>query len=658
MIPLEQLLNNTENRDAYERMLLSFDNFVPYVGTGLSFYCTSWGAPFEKIYQKIKDSRFVGRNCFYQPLDIHQQENARKVIEDIIGPITDPPSILLGYIQQAVARINKEVKEEKDRIVIVAPDKGDEKESEKIWNQLWELYNKKRFLELGELLNIISFTYTEKTFDLWFQETIEWYEKNGEEKVSEERKHILALININNTEQLPPSRWFLPYLGQQRKMAITTNTDNSLGTVYSGHAIYPVPISGKSTPEQSSAVSDEHMMLFHIHGYQPRGGVDCSKSFIMTWSDYRKAYHIRQGFSRDVLEQVFTEDNILFIGASLDKDVTVDIMRESAQKRALNGKHVAFLSDSRKGQALEIERTMATRVFLSPDKPSYSTILCQLIRETHAEWNIFQNILANCSKCDEAYTKSIAEFLNSEKPFDQFNEDIEEGDLETKLYPALRPHIQEKRIRNFKWSICRVADDNFAFPIKNANEDEKVYYLDTYSAPLGSTIYIIGGIKNSQDKINELIMKIKSWTDSHNNGYWESDSMVKVRIFTVSAMGKLPPEVVIQRLDAIISMAPEECQTAITELLSEMRSIKAYARILDACDFSLDTDELIVKILNFLSILSLFSRVRQDIKKLESKYNNLLEKRIQDSIHYSVTEEDEAEAVNKPYEKNDRVYRR
>lgn len=632
--PLEYLLRNTENREAYERLCRVFCDIVPYVGTGISFYCQSWGAPFKSIIEVLKRSSAVKNNYFFRPLTEEEKQRAHRALSYTTNNEDKTIySTLVEYMQSAIDYIDKNTEAEEERIQIRLPKTGGKEETKQIWAALQGLYNSYKFLELGELLNIFCETLKAKTFNLYFFEAINRFTQNSGEKVKNDHEMLRGLQDKYNNEALPPSRWFLPYLGEDKKFAITTNTDNSLTTVYSEHKYHeqntaPMSFSGKSERAIWDTIPKETMKIYHIHGFQLNPNRNTSQTFVMTWSDYRKAYHHKEGSSSEVLENTFINDTLLFVGASLEKDITVDLMKKAASSHAFTGKHVAFLCKPKEEKINRLANAMATLCIATPDFPSYSSIFCQLIRENKTkEWGVINQVLRNNIHGKAEYGRKILQFLDSNDQFDIFSEEMIEGELEASVYPAIKKRLAHNGLRTYQWSVCRVDDDSFSFPIKpftTTENGQNTYYLDSYAAPLGSTIYIIGGHNCTREGVNKLISEISKWTMVHATNYWKSRKQVKIRIIRVSNIGDLSPAKIIDKIDHISNLQPDEESKELWGLLQEMQQYKTY-RDLGIITFTegevaYDSRRVISILLLTISVKELFKDFKEDIDRMIKQY--------------------------------------
>lgn len=584
--PIEKILNNAENREAYNQLSNNFHDLVPYIGTGLSYYFKSWKKPFEIIYNNIKNSRAT-KNCFLKELDHQEQERAKKALCSF-GELEEKAT-LFEYIKQLIGFINTQC--DKEEQITADWSCCNEK---KIWEGIKTILENDHYLAFAEILNLISFTIMDTTFNRKFLTLIESKSGGAHKKLEQDSNNTKNLSAIGNKAPLPQAVWFVPYVGGKNLFAITTNTDDTLQYVYKACIdTVPFQFSGKSYTTDVNSNTGRGMIVFHIHGVQPQSGIDSSESFIMTWSDYRKAYHAPENtLSRLLLSKYFCDHHLLFLGASLLKDDTVQLMKHQAQERHAINRHVAFFGDKttidkNNRNANTLDENMATLSLITDDFNNYSPILCQLIREERtSSWGVIKKIVENNNRCSKLRQNKISAFLNGKQLFDIYKEELQETDLDTEIYPAIKDHVYDEKgnQRTFKWAVCRIDQDSFCFPVKCDNTQNKVF-LDTYSAPLGNTIYIIGGSGCTDMQTDELITKIQSWCENHAREYWQHNTKVKVRIFLVNNYGALPPESIEARIKEALNQ-PDDKDTIsmLQSLIMEMKEYAVYHILLSEKD--------------------------------------------------------------------------
>ena len=585
LIPIEILLEKSEQREAYDNLSKNFNDIVPYVGTGLSFYCQGWGFPFERIISTLKSSTFVSSTCFFDKLTTEQRERAEKALVSLTKE-TKKKNItcLKNCLSLAVSYINKH---SSDQITFDFPRSGGEINNMKIWDAIDNLYECEHYLELGELLNLISYTLSGEQFNLRFYRVINALEVNAKNEYSKNRRDAENLAVLGNMGPLPPAVWYLPYFGHNSNFVITTNTDNSLRWVYNELGTKVLSFSGKSKPGD---IPQDNCVIFHIHGYQPKQYLNTSNTFIMTWRDYKDAYEDEDGCHKEILIERFKNGHFLFIGASLDKDTTVELMKKQAGHDSSIDRHVAFLSDGDNiaEKIIELNSTMATQAIVTPHWTNYPSVLCHIVREKlQKEWNV-EDLFSDIKLLDDAYKKDslvceLSSFLSKPDYKDLYKE-LSEEDVKDKLLPLIKKEIYDSRTRTFKWDVCRVDNDDFCFPISSINKDDSLK-LFSYSAPLGSTIYILGGSESTQKKRDELADKILRWADLHEKDYWDKTT-VKIRVILVKNTGTLTPESIIDELlDVICCADSDEAERKLEELIGEMYK---YATYKDAFNMSLE----------------------------------------------------------------------
>lgn len=649
MRPIERLLKYTEDKYAYFLLSDNFDSIVPYIGTGLSFYFRGWWEPFQAIISDIKGTKKLDSFDFQSPLSDEDKSQALEMLQKYGNNVDDSPESLLQCLEIAIKAMDDAQSDTEKKIGSIIP--ADTK-SEDIKSQIWEtinrLYKSDRYLEVGELLDLISYVVFKKHFNIWFFEKIDMRRKDVAQKITQEEKKINNLTSLANIDILPESNWFLPYFGKNCHFIITTNTDDTLDEVYrrilgtTNKLLSGKDVKTKVYDERKRCLktgNEAEKIVYHIHGYQPSKHEDTTDTFIMTWSDYWHAY--KKGNNKSsmrVLEECFSHDSFVFLGASLAQDETVAIMKEETKKEHTINKHVAFFQTERisNTEASNLRTEMATHVLTTPDFIDYSTILCQIVRENkNHEWSVYRQIINNTYEPDPTWQKKIEEFLYppNHMPYARLKEEVLEEDLEKHVFPVIKSKIFSKGSRTYEWAVCRVDNDDFEFPIKckskshsssstDKNSDISVC-LDSYSAPLGNTIYILGGKKTTPDKMANIENAICTWTNNHEKGYWdvESGESVKIRIIRIS---DLTPEIVIDRLDVLIKTDLDDSQRfeMLHTLICEMKEYKTYSTFETILDNIIEQTEspedMISVLLTFLSVCSLFKAVTDEINRIRN----------------------------------------
>ena len=185
--PIGSLLADTENKEAYYHLSQHFDDTIPYIGTGLSLFYLSWGAPFKSILDGIKAYPMgfdangnailsAEKDCFFDPLSEEDIARIReKVISKEVLSLDEKAPFTIGtcirdYLRYAVDSMNRNL-EDAEKMTIRFPKKGKGEGSKAIWKIFDNLYVKGRFLELGELLNITSLAICGESFNERFFST-------------------------------------------------------------------------------------------------------------------------------------------------------------------------------------------------------------------------------------------------------------------------------------------------------------------------------------------------------------------------------------------------------------------------------------------------------------------------------------------------------
>ena len=626
--PLEQLLNQPDYKRTYLLLSYHFRDIIPYVGTGLSFYYKSWGEPFKKILNDLRNDDRFNVNCFYEPLNRDQRSRAKNAVTFITKGHRLAKGICLAECLQMAVEAMNEPRRKKIKSIYYADGQRD---SRIIWRNLDTLYQKKLYIELGEMINIISMTIRGISFDRLFSDVLIARSTTKADEIASAEAKIKSMKDLYYKDPLPEAVWYIPYLGSESNIVFTTNTDGSLNRVYR-HAIGNAPVAyhSKSAVEEIKRTAEEHRVAYHIHGYQFENEIDTSNTFIMTWSDYQKAYTQNEGSPLRMILDYARNGHFLFIGASLESDATVEQMRKITQELMLANKHVAFFRKEKSVKAqcnlnnkrIDLTNNMATQILLFPDYRQYSSVLCQLIREnTQKEWGVYTEIVRCQETMDGAFSKKVSSFLESNTSFSTFDREINENELNTLLYPELQKCIVENEERSFRWSVCRVAQDGFVFPIKEGNN---TCLLETYSAPLGNTIYIIGGSNLTEKARNSLADTIKKWTRVHEKGYWTpNNALVKVRVFLVNAVGDMTPNTIVKQLFDIIS--EDDILTRIIslkELISKMKQYREYSTVVSIFDGLKELNDksvfhLIGVLVCWIAGSKLFSNMEEQVNELQ-----------------------------------------
>lgn len=645
--PLEAILSNSENKAAYNILSSNFESIVPYIGTGLSFYCKSWGAPFEGALKALEESALIADVDFQNRLSDAQKDRWRELAaKSFPYENTTSCTSLKDILNLIIDVINcKREKGEKLKSFRGTLNR------EKVFRRFNELLKDKYFLELGELLNATSLVLTGETFNKKFDDSLNAYREDAKLVIECDHQKIEGLTNEENISQLPQSIWFLPYIGGTHKFIITTNCDDSIEqTFYSLLTDDPNFYSGLNSVTEIKLDANHHNIIYHIHGIQKDLNTDATTSYIMTWSDYRRAYNDGEGSPIRILEHYFTERHYLFIGASLDQDITLEKMKDTTSRESATNRHVALMATKPEDETvfrerrIALHRQMATQTIAVPDYNAYSVILCQLIRERRKEWHVYSEIgeagskvcpsattCAELNTCENlAICKAVNEVMENTEVFSVGSLSISEQELTSKLYPALYKYVYEdykKRARTFTWSVCRVDTDSFAFPMeqKSAERDREFFHLDTYSAPLGNTIYIIGGNRCTDEKVKELTKKIEKWTKLHTReSYWTQD--VRVRVFQISCTGELNPEELLDEIRCIIDSTDceEEKKEKIFELLKRLCGYKMYKSLFNIDNlinnfFELDSSLILDALLINMLTSNIFRHLRKTVEELRNR---------------------------------------
>lgn len=579
--PIGVLLNTYEKRAAYQSMLDNFDELIPYVGAGLSYYSKSWGAPFDAILKALRQKGASKDNYFFENFTKRQKERAIDVLKELAVENESEVNCIRDCLKIAFEIVSIESTE--DISFFIIPDTNSKADNDVIWNSMQLLYDNDCFLELGEMLDIISYIDTGKRFNRLFLQEIKKMSNSAQQKIKEEIEQIKSLKYLGNLNSLPPAIWYLPYLGNSSKYVFTTNTDCSLKDIYREMGRDTITFTGRSNEHDISENEGNHHIIFHIHGYQYGKNYDTSDTFVMTWLDYKKVYVLGEGSQKRMLIKKFKEGHFLFVGASLKKDTTVSLMKEQANLDDIIDRHIALMSGKEFSEEddNELDVSMATQIVRTPHWSMYPVVLCNLIREKRIrEWLVYKDIIdgktiSNADKEDELVGE-LSSFLCNDANYLVFHRKLKNDEIIDKLYPILKELLVENNTRIYDWSVCRVNTQQFGFPIKDSEHPS----LDSYSAPLGNTIYILGGSRCTNDQIDELEKKIHLWTEQHGSTYW--NTQVKVRVIKVDCVEGLSPIEIINQLKDLLKLSEEKeiAEKLLMDLIQKINGYETYTEML------------------------------------------------------------------------------
>lgn len=465
------------------------DKLVCYVGAGLSLYSKRWGEPFERMVDKLIG---YGLEKNPDPDMIGLKENLNKLY-------------LLRYsLDRIKADGNrKKLEEANARLKTSYKEVNAEDEAKYEELSLYPLIGDK----IADIMedSRLKFKGSEgrKAFNPFFAEVVRGIQKNKENLQRED-------------PYLFPSIYFLPYLGDSIRF-ITTNCDDSFEDV--GKVLRHIDKSKNSNWAKKCGLKDlsewmedsDTNRVFYIHGHY----LDPS-SLVMNQHDYDETYP-EGSAARNLFISAATNYTLLFLGASLNNDKTVEIINQNSSALGRNAEEhfIPVISASNKNHCKLINKKP---INIGNDYSDISVVLHQLIRESRTDDDSFswkQDLRLENREIDPDLEQKIRKFLNEDTAFksEEFHEE-QRDDILSFLYHHYLYENTEKR--GPEWTLCKIFDSQFQFmkPKKDGGP------LHNY--PLGNTIYMLGGsekFSNGNPKmVNEYIDgisdEIEQWIEN------------------------------------------------------------------------------------------------------------------------------------------------
>lgn len=315
--------------------------------------------------------------------------------------------------------------------------------------------------------------------------------------------------------------FFLPYIGNA---LITTNIDASFEEVIKRLGVQTWHrILAQTNSKIEMNWIQETKRIFYIHGH-----ISEPSSLVMTGAEYDKMYPkaIPADGSiygaRELLSKTVRDKSILFLGASLRQDKTVEIINLEAEKN----------TEVRKSEKLHFIPVVGANVLgvigVTPDIRSSKPILysegeyqeiplllLQLIRDTNVGW-------CNCKWVEPSYEcehKDISDklkgqldnFLSPSVP-DSF---AEKTILEKDIYPSdlihylYKHHSIAQHDCGLGWNICCITKNEFTLDGYTKGEN----FSPLHNYPIGDTVYILyseqQNIYGESSLYNERALTIK-----------------------------------------------------------------------------------------------------------------------------------------------------
>lgn len=143
-------------------------------------------------------------------------------------------------------------------------------------------------------------------------------------------------LRIDHVEKILGPILFLPQLFNG--IVLTTNMDNLLEEVYQqSDKGFQKTLLGSCIGDFREARSSSRTILLKIHGDHR----DCTGR-ILRKSEYDEAYKPNSAFTEEIIN-IYRNHNLLYLGCSLNKDRTIQLLYELASSDHKMPKHYAFL---------------------------------------------------------------------------------------------------------------------------------------------------------------------------------------------------------------------------------------------------------------------------------------------------------------------------
>lgn len=320
--------------------------------------------------------------------------------------------------------------------------------------------------------------------------------------------------------------FFLPYIGNA---LITTNIEPSFEEVIKRLKVQPwhrILAQASSTMEMNW--NQESKRIFYIHGY-----ISAPGSLVMTGSEYNEMYPKlipedgRVYGARELLKKTVQDKSVLFLGASLNQDKTVEIINLEANNKAeirrkANLHFIPVVGANVVGKIEAPPKIIHSEPFLysEGEYQEISLLLLQLIRDSDDSWN-------NCKWTEPSFKcepKDISpelkvelnRFLSPDDP-DIYNakdilNNVTPPDLIHYLYEH---HSISQHDSGLGWSICCVTKNEFT--LDGCERGEAFSPLHNY--PLGDTVYVLyseheniyGESSLYKESAHKIMKEIEDW---------------------------------------------------------------------------------------------------------------------------------------------------
>ena len=470
---LEQILAVGHNMDRFRLLVkdIKREKLVVFFGAGLSLWkeYSSWGYPFKWIQGKVKH--------YYDEL-----------VEYFHGFPAD------AHIQKSLEAIGQKIPKDTDRNDFLE------------WGETLQQI----IIELGELYNRSIGGFPFSSFN---DACAKAFQAEGDPPTM-------------RTPYAIPAIYYLPYLSN---LLITTNVDSSFELVcdkikdlyWSRQAI---------CPDDTSRLNNwdtPHRAILYLHGH-----INKPSTLVMTRHEYDamyprilSAYDTIHG-AREILSSVVSEKSILFLGASLQDDRTVEIINYESgldrTRRIRQNEDLRFfpLTQLKSNGELKQPPNINRCEPLTYSEGVYgeiATLLLYLVRETSEtdRYCIWKESIwrGEADSIPDELSKRITGFLNSASLFDvDVIEPAETVNAEPHdiVHYLFEHHSIAQHDKDLGWSICIIQNRSFTLSGSHSNDDMPFSPLHNY--PIGDTVYVLmGSASLSLHDEKRISEEIKEW---------------------------------------------------------------------------------------------------------------------------------------------------
>lgn len=502
---IEELLNFSENKQRYSHLKSNLieHRLAVFFGAGLSLGgkdARNWESPFSIIYNNILMPKL-------------------EYFED--------------YIEKRQQSLQKSVTKCDDYIKGIEQGKNQASEIRVMLLQGQKLYSTGSFLEAGDILSE-ALDYIKEIYSKWGigEKLGDIQDKNFDNLIVDvfKRDSYPEVEKIYDSPYKICALFFVPYIGNA---LITTNIEPSFDEVAKR---LKIPSWHRILAKASSSMEmdwiQETKRIFYIHGHilEP-------DSLVMTGREYDKMYpklipaDDRVYGARELLKKTVQEKSVLFLGASLNQDRTVDIINyethNSVELRQEANLHFFPVIGA---NVLGMINTPPNLVHSEPilyskgEFQEISLLLLQLIRDTDDKWD-------NCKWVKPSFKcgpKGISNILMDElnmflSPNDAsfylektIPNDVNPHELISYLY---KHHSISQHDSGLGWNICYITENDFT--LDGCRENTSFSPLHNY--PIGDTVYILyseppnvyGESTLYRERACEIKEKIKEWRSNY-----------------------------------------------------------------------------------------------------------------------------------------------